>query len=117
MSEAEFWDDANIIINRKRNLRDYSTAISLRQYRHIFGTTPTICSILWGKIKDRNTLPPYARPLHLLCALLFLKVYSTEEVHAALTGLNEKTFRKWSWKFINLIASLDSEVVTIPYCY
>ena len=33
--------------------------------------------------------PPYSRPKHLLMALLFLKVYSTEEVHAYLEQMKK----------------------------
>ena len=40
-------------------------------------------------------------------ALLYLKVYSTEEVYHAISGADEKTFRKWSWIYVSLIAKLN----------
>ena len=38
-------------------------------------------------------------------ALLLLKVYATKHVNPVLSGDDEKTFRKWSWCFIHLIAA------------
>jgi hypothetical protein len=39
-----------------------------------------------------------ARPRHLLWALVFLKVYASEDVHCCLVGyVDAKTYRKWAW--------------------
>lgn len=51
---------------------------------------------------------------HLLWALVFLKVYSTEEVHCRIVGWpSPKTFRKWSWYFVGKIAELKDEVIIL----
>ncbi len=44
---------------------------------------------------------------------VFLKVYATEHVNAAIVSADEKTFRKWSWRFVKLIK--DLKVVSAPY--
>ena len=52
------------------------------------------------------------KPVYLLWALLFLKCYNTNTRNAAITGVDEKTFRHWSWIFVEAIANLDREVVS-----
>ena len=59
-----------------------------RRFRAFFGTTVSGCSRLWSLLDDR--LPHGAAPRHLLWALLFLKLYATEHVDAALAGVDEK---------------------------
>ena len=48
-----------------------------------------------GPIKSRG------EPKHMLWALLFLKVCSTEEVHCSMVGWSSaKTLSKWAWYFV-----------------
>ena len=98
----------------KRSKKSFSSFI--RRFRSHFGTTPTICLVIWERLDPYETiLPTYRRVKfkHLLWALLFMKVYGTEELHTSLTGVDEKTFRKWSWIFIDAIADLECEVVNV----
>lgn len=37
----------------------------------------------------------------------FLKCYQTEASSHKISGLDEKTFRKWSWKYVVLISCLN----------
>ena len=46
-------------------------------------------------------------------ALLFLKLYEIEPVNASLVRCDEKTFRKWSWLFVEAIGDLDYIYVSI----
>jgi hypothetical protein len=55
--------------------------------------------------------------IYLLCALLFLKSYCTEEANHAMTGLDEKTFRHWSSLYIRLLATELDEVFLFIICY
>ena len=48
---------------------------------------------------------------HLLWALLFLKVYATDTISAALAGCCECTFRKWVWPFVEAIGDVKNDVV------
>ena len=53
-----------------------------------------------------------AKPVHLLWALMFMKLYCSESVLAALAGgVHEQTFRKWSWYFVEEIANLQYKVI------
>jgi len=62
-----------------------------RRFRSLFGVSPNLVPLLWAEREDR---PDETVPTHLLWALMFLKVYATESVHAAIAGVDEKTFRK-----------------------
>ena len=81
-----------------------------RRFRAAFGTSPRVCSVLWSKCHESFDIPVNALPVHLLWVLLFLKLYASEQVNAALTKSDEKTFRKWSWLFIEALASIDDLV-------
>lgn len=89
----------------RRLMRKYqgSNIITNRRFRSTFGLSPEIASDIW------NLLPRirYGRPQHLLWAWLFLKLYSTEKINASLAGCNEKTFRKWAFCYIRLIANTN----------
>jgi hypothetical protein len=55
-----------------------------------------------------------AEPKHLLWSLVFIKVYSTEEVHCSIVGWPDpKTFRKWSWYFLEKTACLAPEIINL----
>jgi hypothetical protein len=55
-----------------------------------------------------------ATPKHLLWGMLWMKVYSTEEVHCCIVGWPDpKTFRQWSWYFIKKIADLEASVILL----
>jgi hypothetical protein len=94
-----------------------SEVVRLRRFRSSFGCSPKVVAHIW------NTIDPYEdkyfesykglSPNHLLWSLLFLKVYSTEAQHAVMVAVDEKTFRKWSWLFVEEIASLLPEVVSL----
>lgn len=96
-----------------------SRETELRRFRSLFGVSPSTCAHVWQAM--RNEIPPGGRPIHLLWALLFLKVYSTENVNSLISGADEKTFRKWTWIFVELIADLEVVrnciSIRLPYYY
>ena len=99
--EIEFLVPARLIIGRTSRKRTQSEN---RRFRANFGTTVRVCVMLWDRIGRKR--PPGARQEHLLWALLFLKTYGTEHVNSMICSVDEKTFRKWSWKFVILLAEL-----------
>ena len=80
-----------------------SLSIAKRRFRALFGASPTVCATIWTLIS--NKLPKGSKPKHLLWACLFLKIYATEQVNSVITGADPKTFRKWVWVVLRLIAS------------
>ena len=90
--------------------------------RSFFGAPCSIIAMVWNRIWERldpgekDEVCKRGKPQcqYLLYALLFLKVYSTEEVHCSIVGWpSAKTFRKWSWFFINKIAELKEDVICL----
>lgn len=82
-----------------------SKLTSMRRFKSFFGVTPNVCAIIWKKIK--KDAPTNSAPMHLLWCLNFLKQYSNEHTRRALLDVDEKTIRKWTWTFIELLSNLD----------
>lgn len=119
---AFFADLGNILMNRVR-MRHGLSALRLNLYffhdprfRAMFGTHPAMCVSLWHMLSPETTMPKGARPIHLLWALMMLKLYCSESVLSSIAGgVTEKTFRKWAWIFIDGIAKLESRVVSCEH--
>ena len=74
------------------------------RFRSMFGVSTTVCALTWNLIGREK--PRGSRPIHLLWALLFLNGYASETQNSSLAGVDEKTFRKWAWSFVGLIANI-----------
>jgi hypothetical protein len=83
--------------------------------KSLFGASSLIIAEIWHQIKDTISLEdPNAERKHMLWALVFLRVYATEEIYCAIVGWpNAETFRKYYWYFINKIFKLG-EFPLIP---
>ena len=77
-----------------------------RKFCSCFGATTVVCSKLW-KLFPRPH-PKKFEPKHMMWGLLFLKLYSTEHVHAGMVETDEKNFRKWAWYSVNTIAEFKT---------
>ena len=80
-----------------------------RAFRTNFGVSPIVCCKLWQLCFD--ALPATATPKHLLLALFFLKVYSSEDIQSSRFGMSRKTVRTWTWRMVKIIADQASNVV------
>ena len=81
-----------------------------RKFRAGFGVSPKVCSIVWREIdEDYHKLERE----HLLWALHFLKVYSTENVLTSVFSVDEKTYRNIIFKVIDSISILTEDVVSL----
>lgn len=110
----------NVGLNMIGNSRKNCLHKRHRCFLDHFGCAPEIASSLWIRIKLNKTsdVPAQARPQHLLWALLFMKVYSTESVLCSLCGgIDEKSFRKWKRIFIIEIAKLAPSEVRFNVYY
>jgi hypothetical protein len=86
-----------------------------RVFRAFFGVPINVITALWSLLQVRiDDSHRNAERKHILWALVFLKIYSTEDVHRRIVGWpTAKTFRKWSWYFIGLVASLVDDVIRL----
>ncbi|KAL7547299.1 hypothetical protein ACHAWF_016650 [Thalassiosira exigua] len=83
-----------------------------RRWNSAFGALPVICCLLWDELDPFNTMPNGVHFRHLLWALYLLKVYDTEHNSAQFVGgVDEKTFREWSFLFVDAISYLECHVI------
>lgn len=80
-----------------------SVPIGLRRFKSFFGVTPQVCAKLWNLFECNNL----SQPKHLLWALLFLKQNGTEHERRSILKSDEKTIRKWTWVYVELLGKLN----------
>jgi hypothetical protein len=85
-----------------------------RKFKANFGCSLQVASKIWILLDVLNEGPRGGQVKHMLWALMFLKVYATEEVLADKTGVHRDTYRKWVWLFVPRIASIE---VVSNYCH
>ena len=84
-----------------------------RDFYSFFGCSQKVCADIWELLDPKETMPEDLEYKHLLWALMFLKLYTTEAILCALAGgVSKKTFRKWSWLVVNTISYLEADVVS-----
>ncbi len=71
-----------------------------------FSARPRPCVRVYGRSSEQE-VPRGGMPVHVLWALLFLKLYNIKHVHSALVGADEKTCRKWCWVFVKILSGLQ----------
>ena len=92
-----------------------SKAVRDRRIRAWLGVSSKTVAKAWDLFcRQHNNRPPEgATKERFLWAFILLKSYDTDEVNAArVGGVDEGTFRKWSWWFVDELANLESEVVS-----
>lgn len=78
-----------------------------------FGAKPDVIAELWTRINPEKNMPKGHKPKHILWMLIFLKLYDQEEINSVkVGGVDEKTFRKWTWLFIEATSYLEYPVVS-----
>jgi hypothetical protein len=95
-----------------------TVAMEDRRFHELFGASIGIILHVWYSMDDGSLLPDKCKPKHLLWTLYFLKVYPREAPGCSTIGgggggINPKTLQKWVWLFIERIAKLADEVVSI----
>jgi hypothetical protein len=92
---------------------DAASSGSVKIFKHQcvsnFGADPAVILNAWKLIGEEEEL---SDPQHKLWAILLLTQYSSDSDLAGKSGsVHEDTFWKWAWHSINLLASLESDVV------
>lgn len=87
-----------------------------RRWMACFGVIPDVMADLWTRIDPANTMPDGAAPHHLTWMFYFMKLYNQEETNSInVGGVDEKSFRKWTWLFIEATSFLEYPVVSEYY--
>ena len=110
----DFKTMASSMLGLNKNRRAFE-----QRYRSCFGTTPEVCVELWMRLDPvKHIKKKGLHPKHLLWTLLFLKGYDTETKNAVFVGnVDEKTYRKWVWIFIQEIGTLFTDLVSRLLCF
>ena len=95
----------------KKFFRHRNRDREIEAFNDIFGTVPSICSLLWTMVDPLNTISSKSRIFHLLWALLLMNDYSTEVINASYVGVDVDTFRKWTHLWISAISHLSTNVI------
>ena len=93
---------ASTMLKRANGLQVYT--IGERRFKELFGVDAEVCTVLWDELLAYK--PDGGKPIHLLWALIFCKVYGTEEVHCTIADVSPMTYRRWVWSFLNSIFNL-----------
>jgi hypothetical protein len=113
LSSQDFQELAGPILGQSG--RQIGSPTFMRRFQTVFGLPPHVVASAWSMIVVNGSLnhlgPRSFKPFHFLWALLWLKGYATEADNAARVGCCEKTFRKWSWFYVECLANLDGELV------
>lgn len=96
-----FWNEG---LGYTKHKIENSDLTGMRVFRTFYGVSPDVLSKLWQLIQDK---PDGSEPKHLLWCMLFLKNYHKEHVNASIVKVDEKTFRLWVWRFVQMLANLD----------
>ena len=84
-----------------------------RRFRTAFGCCSRVCSLAWLLVVDGWTnCPKQATQIWFLWALSWLKTYNIEANMASNCGVDEKTFRKWAWFFIQELSFRIGDIVS-----
>jgi hypothetical protein len=87
-----------------------------RRWMACFRATQAVMADVWTRIDPVNTMPNGAAPHHLTWMFYFIKLYNQEETNSInVGGVDEKTFRKWTWLFIEATSFLEYPVVSEYY--
>ena len=78
-----------------------------RRFRSFFGCSSQVATALWNRARKKKLIPVDFSPKHMLWTLAFIKLYESEAVLAAICRCDEKTFRKWVWKGVDVLGELD----------
>lgn len=98
------------LMNRFPTEAEYKNDSFEQRWTTHFQVAPMVVFWVWEFIQfDCST--DNLLPIHLLYALLFLKLYPLETVLSGMTGRDEDTVRKYIWPCIVEIADLEHEVV------
>ena len=95
------------------NSRKWDNKEKDERFKSCFGASSEVVARIWNLIEP-NINEPGAEVKHLLWALVFMKVYSTEQIHCSIFDWpSERTFWKWSWYFVQKISELKDEVIRL----
>ena len=118
-TESDLLQIAREMWHRGKNSKVKAASTEDRDFREFFGCSLSVASEVWDMLQSKNLSPEDGTTSQYLWALMFMKIYGKEKNLCTLAGgVDKKTFRKWAWVFVNAIAKLEGDVVSLfPIIY
>lgn len=90
-------------------------ASNLSRFRSFYGSNPIVYAQIWEDLQANETPEDASKmdPDSFLMALHFLTRYPTEQELSGLFKICEKTARTWSWIYVQKIAALKGQKVSL----
>ena len=96
----------------RHRVESLESVTAKRRWMACFGARPIVMADVWCRVSPETTMPEGVHPKHLVWMFYFIKLYNQEELNASnVGGVDEKTFRKWVWLFIEATSFLEYPVV------
>jgi len=116
--DAQLVEEWIKVVLRWPSKRTWPSASKERRIRACFGCSAAIIADTWNRIIEKHHPNGFDKPgasvKHLLWAFVFLKCYSTEDIHCAIVGWPcEVTYRTWTWYFVKQVQGLKSDVISL----
>ena len=88
-----------------------------RAFCSVFGTNWNVVAEVW-KLIEKNGANKSKKPIHLLWALNFLKIYTNEQSLVMMVGgATLKTYRKWVWIVLEEMSVVSAIKVCVRLCF
>ena len=99
-------------IQHRKNPRSVNTVE--RVFKSLYGTYPEIICYIWNQLILKRLLIKYDKNKLQRFFLMFdfLKNYCVEHRSAVDFGIDEKTYRKWVWFYLEKVSQLAKNVVS-----
>ena len=100
------------IRNRKK---PRSVNTTTKVFKSLYGTYPEIISHVWNQLVLKCLIEKHDKKKleRLFLMFDFLKNYCVEHRCAVDFGIDEKTYRKWVWFYLEKVSQLTKNVVSI----
>jgi hypothetical protein len=99
-------EEGSVILVAKTMIR--KNRPSTRDFVAMFGVTARVCAVVWNITSFDNDI----KLVHLLWALMFLKMYEKEAILSAIAGVDRKTYRDKVWRVLSGLQAKASSVVS-----
>ena len=101
VSEEGFMKIAsNLVCNGSRELTE-------REFKAFFGKNAATVALIWATFVQ----PAKSKPVHLLWALMYMKLYNSWDVMSIMAGASKPTFMKWVWAWVQSMANECANLV------
>ena len=103
----------NLGFEIRKSAKPNSVKTSKKRFKALYGTYPEVVFYVWNQLIIKKIIEKYDlnRLKRFFFMFDFLKNYCVEHRCAIDFGVDEKTYRKWVWFYIEKVSKLTNSVV------